>query len=164
MKIADNGKVAIAIFMATAGVWGLSLLDVNINPSEYKTPASSESENLSPVVVADSNSDEYSLTKNDDGTETATYSNGEQVTFKNDSNGNVSYISGNETLLSLILMNYLLYSGFNNSGSYNNSTRSFVNSMPAPSTGIRSSVAISSPSASFTSTGSTWGIWHQCIR
>ena len=49
--------------------------------------------------LKDDNGDVYSLINNGDGTETAKYEDGREVTFKRDDNGNLNFISGAAGLL-----------------------------------------------------------------
>ena len=54
--------------------------------------------------LKDENGRTYHLVKNEDGTETAKYDNGEEVTFRRDENDNLQYVSGVSSLLPLLMM------------------------------------------------------------
>lgn len=61
--------------------------------------------------LLDSDGRKYTLHQNEDGTETARYDNGEEVTFRRDEHGNVDYCSGTASLAA-ILASYFLFHGF----------------------------------------------------
>ena len=61
--------------------------------------------------LTDENGRTYYLIKNPDGTETARYENGEEVTFRRDENDNLHYISGMSNLLPLMMMSYFMFHG-----------------------------------------------------
>lgn len=82
--------------------------------------------------LKDENGRTYHLIKNEDGTETARYDNGEEVTFRRDENDNLQYISGASSLLPLLMMSYFMFHGMNNySGHYDRNTGNVLNNRPA---------------------------------
>lgn len=83
-------------------------------------------------VLTDENGRKYELIKNDDGTETAKYENGDEVTFRRDDNDNLQYVSGMSSLLPMLMMSYFLFHGINGySGHYDRNTGSVLNDRPA---------------------------------
>ncbi|MGN0953517.1 hypothetical protein [Dialister sp.] len=83
-------------------------------------------------TLTDENGRTYHLIKNADGTETARYDNGEEVTFRRDENDNLQYVSGASSLLPLLMMSYFLFHGINGySGHYDRNTGSVLNDRPA---------------------------------
>lgn len=74
----------------------------------------------------------YHLIKNEDGTETARYDNGEEVTFRRDENDNLNYVSGASSLLPMLLASYFLFHGIGGySGHYDRNTGNVLNNKPA---------------------------------
>lgn len=74
----------------------------------------------------------YHLIKNEDGTETARYDNGEEVTFRRDENDNLNYVSGMSSLLPMMLASYFLFHGIGGySGHYDRNTGNVLNNKPA---------------------------------
>lgn len=83
-------------------------------------------------VLTDEKGRKYRLVKNDDGTETAKYENGDEVTFRRDDNDNLQYVSGMSSLLPMLMMSYFLFHGINGySGHYDRNTGSVLNDRPA---------------------------------
>lgn len=66
--------------------------------------------------LKDDDGNEYSLHKNGDGTETAKYKDGREVTFRRDENNNLNYVSGAAGLLGGLAAGYFLFHGLNNGG------------------------------------------------
>lgn len=82
--------------------------------------------------LKDENGRTYHLIKNEDGTETAKYDNGEEVTFRRDENDNLQYVSGVSSLLPLLMMSYFMFHGLPGySGHYDRNTGSVLNDRPA---------------------------------
>lgn len=82
--------------------------------------------------LKDENGRTYHLIKNEDGTETARYDNGEEVTFRRDENDNLQYVSGASSLLPLLMMSYFMFHGMNGySGHYDRNTGNVLNNRPA---------------------------------
>lgn len=81
--------------------------------------------------LLDDNGNKYTLHKNPNGTETARYEDGKEVTFHRDDDGNLSVVSGMGGLLAGMAAGYFLFHGFNSPmGSYNSSTNRYVASEP----------------------------------
>ena len=88
-------------------------------------------ESLGEQQLKDDNGDVYSLINNGDGTETAKYEDGREVTFKRDEDGNLNFISGAAGLLGGLAAGYFLFHGFNSpKGSFNSSTGRYTVSEP----------------------------------
>ena len=88
-------------------------------------------ESLGEQQLKDDNGDVYSLINNGDGTETAKYEDGREVTFKRDEDGNLNFISGAAGLLGGLAAGYFLFHGFNSpKGSFNSSTGRYTISEP----------------------------------
>ena len=69
------------------------------------------------VRLKDDNGNPYTLHKNADGTETARYDDGKEVTFRRDPDTNeIHYESGTSSLLTGMLMGYFLFHGFGGIG------------------------------------------------
>ena len=72
--------------------------------------------------LLDDNGNKYTLHRNADGTETAKYADGKEITFKKNPNGDVIYKSGDSNLLSHLMLGYLLFHGKSTpSGTYSSS-------------------------------------------
>lgn len=83
-------------------------------------------------VLKDDQGRTYRLIKNEDGTETAKYDNGEEVTFRRDENDNLNYVSGASSLLPMLLASYFLFHGIGGySGHYDRNTGNVLNNKPA---------------------------------
>ncbi len=83
-------------------------------------------------ALKDENGRTYHLVQNEDGTETARYDNGEEVTFRRDENDNLQYVSGASSLLPLLMMSYFMFHGLPGySGHYDRNTGSVLNDRPA---------------------------------
>lgn len=81
--------------------------------------------------LLDDNGNKYTLHKNPNGTETARYEDGKEVTFHRDDDGNLSVVSGMGGLIAGMAAGYFLFHGFNSPmGSYNASTNRYVASEP----------------------------------
>lgn len=103
--------------------------------------------------LTDENGRTYYLIKNPDGTETARYENGEEVTFRRDENDNLHYISGMSNLLPLMMMSYFMFHGMGGwSGHYDRNSGTVINDRPAytqqknPQYGTTNSAKQASPS------------------
>ena len=70
----------------------------------------------------------YTLHRNEDGTETAVYDDGREVTFQRDENNNLNFISGTAGLISDLAMGYFLFHGLQPSqpGYYDKNTGRYV--------------------------------------
>ena len=117
-----SGKTtkALAIFTAvatTAAFASCGVEDENVQAEQDKAN-----------VLTDSDGNEYTLTQNDDGSETADYGDGRRVTFKRDDDGNLSFISGTASLLAGLAAGYYLFHGLSNGrgGYYNAQTHRYT--------------------------------------
>ena len=108
---------------------------------EDETPTTQNTDNSSPKYstddsyqdqkLLDDNGKEYTLHRNPDGTETARYDDGKEVTFKRDENGNLNVVSGTAGLLAGLAAGYFLFHGFNTPvGSWNSSANRYAVSEP----------------------------------
>ena len=83
-------------------------------------------------TLTDENGRKYQLIKNEDGTETAKYENGDEVTFRRDENDNLNYVSGMSSLLPMMMMSYFLFHGMGGyRGTYDQATGNVLNNKPA---------------------------------
>ncbi len=79
-------------------------------------------------TLTDENGRKYQLVKNEDGTETAKYENGDEVTFRRDENDNLNYVSGMSSLLPMMMMSYFLFHGMGGyRGTYDRATGNVLN-------------------------------------
>lgn len=95
------------------------------------TEALAEEELPEDQQLADSNGEFYHLHRNRDGSETATYPDGREVTFCRNPDNSLSVISGAAGLLGAMAAGYYLAHGFSggaagNFGSYDSNTRKYV--------------------------------------
>ena len=82
-------------------------------------------------VFKDEKGAEYTLTENEDGTETATYEDGSYVTFRREEDGSLKYIAGTAGLLVGLAAGYYAFHGFSGGGGYYNSrTQRYTSSTP----------------------------------
>lgn len=66
--------------------------------------------------LKDDDGNEYTLHKNEDGTETARYKDGREVTFRRDENNDLNYVSGAAGLLGGLAAGYFLFHGLKGGG------------------------------------------------
>ena len=78
--------------------------------------------------IEDDNGERYQLIENPDGTETARYSDGREVTFKRDDDGNLTFMSGAAGLLGGLAAGYYLHKGLSapQNGYYDSSSSRYV--------------------------------------
>lgn len=77
--------------------------------------------------LLDDNGNGYTLFSNPYGSETASFDNGEQVTFSREEDGSLSFISGSAGLLAGMLASYYLFHGFNPpAGRWNQNTNRYT--------------------------------------
>ena len=82
-------------------------------------------------VFKDEKGAEYTLTENEDGTETATYEDGSYVTFRREEDGSLKYIAGTAGLLAGLAAGYYAFHGLSGGGGYYNSrTQRYTSSTP----------------------------------
>ena len=116
-----------AILAAFMAVSGAAVMMAGCGQEQQK-----DQKNQQEDVLTDENGRKYQLIKNDDGTETAKYENGDEVTFRRDDNDNLQYVSGMSSLLPMLMMSYFLFHGINGySGHYDRNTGSVLNDRPA---------------------------------
>lgn len=86
----------------------------------------SNSDNAS--YIEDDNGERYQLIENPDGTETARYQNGKEVTFKRDDDGNLTFMSGAAGLLGGLAAGYYLHKGLSapENGYYDSSSNRYI--------------------------------------
>lgn len=98
------------------------------------------------TVLKDDVGETYTLRQNRDGTETADYGDGREVTFRREDDGTLSPISGTAGLLTGLAAGYFLFHGFQlPSGSHfdTNTNRYVVNGTPQKITGEKRRQALS---------------------
>lgn len=105
------------------------------------------------TVLKDDAGETYTLRQNRDGTETADYGDGREVTFRREDDGTLSPVSGAAGLLTGLAAGYFLFHGFQlPSGSHfdTNTNRYVVSGTPQKITGEKRRQALSSyvPSSS----------------
>ena len=78
--------------------------------------------------IEDDNGERYQLIENPDGTETARYRDGREVTFKRDDNDNLTFLSGAAGLLGGLAAGYYLHKGLSapQSGYYDSSSNRYI--------------------------------------
>lgn len=78
--------------------------------------------------IEDDNGERYQLIENPDGTETARYRDGREVTFKRDDDGNLTFLSGAAGLLGGLAAGYYLHKGLSapQNGYYDNSSNRYI--------------------------------------
>lgn len=111
-----NKKTVLIVTAFTAAAAIASGLPDNIYT--YFTANQGDNDKLQPQKLIDENGQAYTLTQNDNGTETATYDNGQSVDFERDEDNNIHYLSGTSGLLAGLAASYFFYHGLNNGGLY----------------------------------------------
>jgi hypothetical protein len=127
-------QVIISMFLSTSLVCsGCGL----ISSSDFEAFKNNQEDEINSFQVAslneatlkDKNDEQFTIIKNDNGTTTAKYDDGREVSFKVDDNGNMVYINGDKSLMENIYESYLSYLGVNsgsmvadNNGSYSNNS------------------------------------------
>lgn len=78
--------------------------------------------------IEDDNGERYHLIENPDGTETARYRDGREVTFKRDDDGNLTFLSGAAGLLGGLAAGYYLHKGLSapQNGYYDSSSNRYI--------------------------------------
>lgn len=78
--------------------------------------------------IEDDNGERYQLIENPDGTETARYRDGREVTFKRDDDGNLTFLSGAAGLLGGLAAGYYLHKGLSapQSGYYDSNSNRYI--------------------------------------
>ena len=134
----EESKVALFASLAGLGLAVALTVPSFIDDTYDERPSGSNSETESKQVASnyqdqellDDNGNKYTLHKNQDGSETARYEDGKEVTFKRDEQGNINHQSGDSSLLPGLLMGYLLFSGLSSSGGTWNSAGNYVPNAP----------------------------------
>ena len=95
---------------------------------------SDESPTENGMRLKDKDGNEFLLTKNQDGTETATYDDGRTVSFQRDENNHIHHTGGESSILPMLLGSYFLYHGFGsttpNQYHYDSNTKTYVSEQP----------------------------------
>lgn len=83
-------------------------------------------------ILTDDNGQEYTLTQNEDGTETATYEDGRTVTFRRNEDGSLDFLSGSAGLLAGLAAGYFMFHGLSTGGGghYNTRTGRYTTNEP----------------------------------
>ena len=110
-----------------------ALLATFLVVSASATAGCTNEQNENEVSLVDDHGNDYQLVRNDDGTETARYSNGDEVTFKKNDDGSLDYVSGTAGLLAGLAAGYFLFHGLNSSGGYYDTSRNRYISNEKPS-------------------------------
>ena len=125
-KPSKRSIIVTSMFLATSSL----ITGCAFSESEQAQVANNGSVNNSPIgqYLLDDNGKEYKLIKNEDGTETAKYADGQEVTFNRYENSSfMDYVSGNAGLLTALAAGYFMFHGFNNSvGHYDTGKNRYV--------------------------------------
>lgn len=109
-------QTAIALFAAVTTTMCFTGCS-NHDQSSVQTDQKIDYDKDGNVRLKDDNGNPYTLHKNADGTETARYDDGKEVTFRRDPDTNeIHYESGTSSLLTGMLMGYFLFHGFGGIG------------------------------------------------
>ena len=114
----------VAAFAAVATTMTLSGCDYAFSGSEGWKTGYNDRE------LVDDNGETYTLHRNDDGTETASYGDGREVTFNRRSDGSLDVISGAGALLPALAASYFLFNNHSAPGGRFDGTRYVVNERP----------------------------------
>ena len=108
-------KKVLAVFTSVATTAAFTYyLAENLDRSE-------EQQIEGPQTLIDDEGDEYTLTQNEDGSETATYADGRTVTIKREENGTLRYLHGTEGLIAGLAAGYYMFHGLSGgAGGYYN--------------------------------------------
>lgn len=133
----------IAIFLSAAMLSAVSLTgcgsDISENNADQQSnntdnasdSSQDEAGNYGSQNLVDDNGNEYTLTQNSDGTETARYNDGQEVTMRRHDDGSIDFVSGAAGLIGGLAAGYLLFHGLGGgSGAYNASTHRYIPSTP----------------------------------
>lgn len=94
--------------------------------------------------LLDEDGKKYTLHRNEDGTETARYEDGQEVTFRKEDDGHLNVVSGNPALTEHVAPSYFFFYGYNSPyGAYVGATHTYVpSSTPQPMTSVERSDAL----------------------
>ena len=129
MIISNHTRAAIAIFTAVATTFAFT--GCAENASDVTAEDSIPSEDETSAKLVDDNGNPYTLIKNQDGTETAKYDDGKEVTFKRNDDGGLDVVSGSAGLIAGLAAGYFLFHGMNYSGGSYSGNRYVPSSRPS---------------------------------
>lgn len=128
MIISNHTRAAIAVFTAIATTCAFT--GCTEDPQSEES-AAVPSENETNAKLIDDNGNPYTLIKNQDGTETAKYDDGKEVTFRRGDDGGLDVVSGSAGLLAGLAAGYFLFHGMNYSGGSYSGNRYIPSSRPS---------------------------------
>lgn len=119
LKISRKTAMILSTFMITSSFISGCASDDNWGDDQNKQESQQsgdEDNNYEDQNLVDDNGKEYTLHHNEDGTETATYKDGDNVTFKRNEDGNLDVVSGGAGLIAGLAAGYFLFHGFSGGG------------------------------------------------
>lgn len=126
MYFSKKSNKKIAIFLSCALISASMLTGCSLSD-----PPEESQDSYSFQELLDDNGQEYILTQNEDGTETARYPDGEEVTMRRHDDGTIDYVSGTAGLITGLAAGYLLFHGLaGGSGVFNAGSGRFIPSTP----------------------------------
>ena len=131
MIISNHTRAAIAVFTAVATTIAFTGCTEDPQNEESSSEEVVPSENETNAKLVDDNGNPYTLIKNHDGTETAKYDDGKEVTFKRGDDGGLDVVSGSAGLLAGLAAGYFLFHGMNYSGGSYSGSRYVPSSTPS---------------------------------
>ena len=131
MIISNQTRAAIAVFTAIATTCAFTGCTEDPQNEESTSEEAVPSENETNAKLIDDNGNPYTLIKNQDGTETAKYDDGKEVTFKRSDDGGLDVVSGSAGLLAGLAAGYFLFHGMNYSGGSYSGNRYVPSSRPS---------------------------------
>ena len=115
----------LAVAVPTGVVLGLATM-LEDNKSE-NTEEQQQQEEYQDQELLDDSGKSYTLHKNADGSETARYADGQDVTFRRQDDGSLSFMSGTAGLLAGLAGGYFLFHGLSSAGGmYSPSANAYV--------------------------------------
>ena len=124
MILSNRTSAIVATFTAVATTMAFTGCE---NAAEE---AADTNDNYGETELTDDNGNPYKLIQNADGTETAKYPDGKEVTFKRDEDGNMNFVSGTAGLLAGLAAGYFLFHGMNYNSGYASGNNYYSNSRP----------------------------------
>lgn len=124
LNLDDKTSRIVAAFAAVATTMMFSGCDYAFSGSEGWKTGYNDRE------LVDDNGETYTLHRNDNGTETASYGDGREVTFNRRSDGSLDVISGAGALLPALAASYFLFNNHSAPGGRFDGTRYVVNERP----------------------------------
>lgn len=131
MIISNHTRAAIAVFTAVATTVAFTGCTEDPQDEESSLEEAVPSENETNAKLIDDNGNPYTLIKNHDGTETAKYDDGKEVTFKRGDDGGLDIVSGSAGLIAGLAAGYFLFHGMNYSGGSYSGGRYVPSSTPS---------------------------------